>query len=252
MVQTAIRARALVIAVLLTVLSLAGLARPAQAADYRYQVVGTSGMGVCQRTEPRLAAPRAGCIGEGGWVTVNCWVIGDTVTDVWQGRTISWNRWARTPANLFIADIYLSSSSTSYPQCAAAPALVTRESKAVDWARGQLGVWKTTLTPDGMWSGWCERFVEIAYGTTGRYPSAIADYNAQRAAGRISTSMNPPAGALVFYNLSSYGHVGVSIGGGQVISTKGINTWEPVRQHGVTDLSGYLGWSYAPMAWPGR
>ena len=41
MVQTAIRGRILVIAVLLSVLSLAGLARPAQAADYRYQVVGS-------------------------------------------------------------------------------------------------------------------------------------------------------------------------------------------------------------------
>lgn len=148
--------------------------------------------------------------------------------------------------------------SPNIPRCGApAPApAVTRESRAVDFARSQLGVSRTTLTPDGMWSGWCELFTEQAYGTRARYGSALADYNAQRAAGRIHTDTNPPAGTLVFYQWGTYGHVGISLGGGQVISTKGFNTPEPVRQHAVVGAGGtglpYLGWSYAPDSWSGR
>ncbi len=129
----------------------------------------------------------------------------------------------------------------------------TREDKAAAYMRSILGQTHTNQTPDGMWSGWCETAVEVAYNTRGRYPSAIANYSAQAAAGRIHTDGNPPAGALVFYNLSSFGHVGISIGGGQAISTQGLGDVAlPVRQHGVTALGAYLGWSYAPDSWPGR
>lgn len=134
-----------------------------------------------------------------------------------------------------------------------------RVTKAVNWARSQVGVSHTGETPDGMWSGWCELLVEVAYGTRNRYPSAYANYLAQRNTGRIRTDSNPPAGVLVFYDYWSsdgttrYGHVGVSIGGGQVISTQGYSAPLPVRQHAVTGIGlPYLGWAPAPDGWPGR
>lgn len=198
-------------------------------------------------------------------ITIDCQLVGGQLGFSQYAGNRTWNKLTNgryihdavtnTPADQ--ARVYLSDGgyvrySSTIPRCGA-PAPVTRESRAVDWARSQLGVIKTGETSDGMWSGWCELFVERAYGTRGQYARAIYDYNAQRAAGRIHTDTNPPAGALVFYTWDSYGHVGISIGGGQVISTQGLNTPLPVRQHSVTGVGlPYLGWSYAPTGWPGR
>ncbi len=228
-------------------------AAPSAATTYSYRVVGTGGIGVCRRVSPNLSAARDGCIAEGAKVTVNCWVTGGAVTDYWQGRLITWNRWARTPDSRYVADIYLSSTSTSYPRCTSTPNPTTRETRAVAWARTQLGVSYTTLTPDGKWSGWCELFVEKAFGTSGRYGSAAANYRAQLAAGRIHTTGTPPVGAMLFYAWGTFGHSALSIGGGQAISTQGFASALPVRQHSVTGLGlPYLGWAYAPSSWPGR
>lgn len=127
----------------------------------------------------------------------------------------------------------------------------SRESRAVDWARTQIG---QTTYGGHIWSGWCELFVESAYGTSGRYASAMANYTARKNAGQISTDGNPPAGALVFYSWGGYGHVGISVGGGQVISTQGDGSVAlAVKQHGLTDLGlPYLGWAWAESSWPGR
>ena len=129
----------------------------------------------------------------------------------------------------------------------------SRESKAVSWARSQVGVRHTSLTSDGMWSGWCERFAELAYGTSGRYGSAAANYRAQKAAGRLKTTGTPPAGALVFYEWGAYGHVAISTGGGKAISTQGYETALPVKEHTINGIGlRYLGWSAAPTNWSGR
>jgi cell wall-associated NlpC family hydrolase len=102
------------------------------------------------------------------------------------------------------------------------------------------------------WSGYCEAFVEIAYGTRHHFASATANYRAQAAAGRIHTDANPPVGALVFYSGGQYGHVALSVGGGQVITTWGhAGDRYDLRLTGVHSLSNpYLGWSYPPDNWP--
>jgi hypothetical protein len=90
--------------------------------------------------------------------------------------------------------------------------------------------------------------VENAYGTSGRYASALADYQAQKAAGRIHTDTNPPMGALVFYSGidPSLGHVEISNGDGRYWDSDG--TIHLVNfSYGGT----YYGWSYAPDSWPG-
>lgn len=130
-------------------------------------------------------------------------------------------------------------------------AISSREQRAVDWAKSQIG---QTSYGGHIWSGWCELFVEQAFNTSGKYGSAAANYNAKKAAGQIRTDTNPPAGALVFYSWGSFGHAGLSIGGGQVISTQGDGSLAlPVRQHGVTSIGlTYLGWAWADSSWPGR
>ncbi|MCL3836875.1 hypothetical protein M2889_03360 [Aeromicrobium sp. zg-Y1362] len=124
----------------------------------------------------------------------------------------------------------------------------------MNWAKSKVG--------SNSYDFLCERFVENAYGTQGKFGSAIANYNAQKRAGRISTSRtNIPAGALVFSSNRAwdlgYGHVQISIGGNKFVSG-GMGRNAAGRLVGPTVQirtglpSGYLGWSQAPGNWPGR
>lgn len=100
------------------------------------------------------------------------------------------------------------------------------------------------------WSGYCEQFAEQAEGFQFRYPTALADYQAEANAGRIHTDTNPPVGALVFYSgAGGAGHVAVSLGNGQEIGTIGnVGDRSPVRQYPVIGFltNPYLGWA-VPM-----
>lgn len=64
----------------------------------------------------------------------------------------------------------------------------------------------------------CERYMNLAYGLGGGYPTAIAHWNAP---GPKTAGMSvPPRGALVFWRSGNpAGHVALSLGNGQVIST---------------------------------
>jgi cell wall-associated NlpC family hydrolase len=128
--------------------------------------------------------------------------------------------------------------------------------RAQAWALTELGSPKPSWSDQlqAPWSGYCEAFVEIAYGTRHLYGTALADYSAQKAAGRIHTDTEPPAGALVFYGGGSTGHVALSVGGGQVITTWGFEGQHyPVVETQVRAFSNpYYGWADAPDTWPGR
>jgi uncharacterized protein with LGFP repeats len=134
--------------------------------------------------------------------------------------------------------------------------VLTREQKAANWAIAE----KNSPNPSWSdefgraWSGYCEGFVEVAYGKMNQFTSALNHYYWHLNSGRIRTDTSPPLGAIVFYAGGSYGHVGISIGSGQVISTQGYGgQYLPVWQHSVTGLSNkYLGWAYAPGDWAGR
>lgn len=240
---------------------------PAQAAISAYATTRFIGGGttVNVRTSPVIASGTvAYTVGSGAAISIDCQLVGGRLGFSQYADNRTWNRLANgryihdavttTPADqgrVYLSDGGYVRYSSNIPRCGGV--VSTRESRAVAWAQSQLGVSYTRSTPDGMWSGWCEAFAEIAFGTRYRYGSAIANYNAQRAAGRIRTDTNPPQGALVFYSWGSYGHVGVALGGGQVISTQGYSTPLPVRQHSVTGIGlPYLGWAYAPADWPGR
>ena len=98
------------------------------------------------------------------------------------------------------------------------------------------------------WSGYCEGFVEVAFGTRGRSWSADEHYKYRKDRGQIHIDTNPPAGVFVFY----VGHIGLSIGDGQVISTQGYEGQRiPVAQHRVLGLANkYLGWARFDGTWP--
>jgi hypothetical protein len=118
-------------------------------------------------------------------------------------------------------------------------------SSSLEWARTQLG--------STIWAYRCERFIEEAYGT--RYIFKSAWVAAQHVALYHTPITAAPAGALVFFGPDSanrgYGHVGLSLGDGRMISAL-----ETVQ---ITDVphsrywsSLYRGWAYAPASWPGR
>lgn len=134
-----------------------------------------------------------------------------------------------------------------YPYAGGAPdCLAPRQASAVNWARSQLGF--------SGWNGWCERFVEVAYGTSGRYTSAAANLAQKRLTGQLHAGdTNVPIGALAFFAPSwqngGYGHVMISIGGGTFISTGSTVYVTGLNQ---AMFGPYAGWAYADASWPGR
>jgi cell wall-associated NlpC family hydrolase len=74
--------------------------------------------------------------------------------------------------------------------------------------------------------------------------NASTVYNTYRGRGQISRTGTPPAGALVFWDVARpYGHVALSVGGGQVIGTRGMDFARlPVQQYAINAIPGYLGW----------
>jgi hypothetical protein len=115
---------------------------------------------------------------------------------------------------------------------------------------GQRAVaWEQAHASSQNWNNLCETAVEHAYGVYGAFYTAMDNYYAQRAAGRIHTDRNAPTGALVFFKgLTSAGHVGLAAGDGQNYYTTDGGTIHlaPLSEGGT-----YYGWSYAPTSWPG-
>jgi hypothetical protein len=116
---------------------------------------------------------------------------------------------------------------------------------AVAWARTQIG--------SAVWAYRCERFIEEAYGT--RYQFTSASDAARHLPLHSGAVTSVPPGSLVYFGPDrfnrGYGHVGLSLGHGLIISA--LDTVQ------VTDVAHsrywrtlYVGWADAPPAWPGR
>jgi hypothetical protein len=115
----------------------------------------------------------------------------------------------------------------------------SRIDKAIAFAKARLG--------HTDWNNQCELFVERAYGTSGRFPTAKDDYYWQKNNGFLHTTGTAPAGALVFFKSTTPAqHVALSIGDGLAISTG-----PKVYILKISDRKDYLGWSVAPSSWPG-
>lgn len=134
---------------------------------------------------------------------------------------------------------------------APAPATPASAEAAAKWAEAHEGQVETSENPHSKyWSGYCETFVWAALGRpTQTFGSAFERFSAWEKAGRIQQGI-PPRGAVVFYDYTDeagnrYGHDGVSVGGGSVISTKGDEgEQKAVLRHGYNSRGlKYLGWA---------
>jgi uncharacterized protein YraI len=221
------------------------LAAPADAATGR--LGRTYSLNV--RSAAQQSASLVGTIPKGGSVTILCYVHGTNFQGPWEARNI-WDRvhlgGGRTG---YAADAFVITGSATpiVPQCdtpkpapAPAPSGGSRETKAVAYAKSMVG--NTSL------GGLCEVFAERAFGSSFTFGNAIADDRSQAAKGRIHTDKNAPAGVLVYYSSPRWdqgnGHVAVSIGNSQVVTTLGIG--QPISVKAITWPPGYLGWAYAP------
>ncbi len=119
-----------------------------------------------------------------------------------------------------------------------------KSAHAIAWANSKIG--------SSSWNGWCEVFIENAWGTQYRYATAQAAFNALH----TSTNWSPDIGALVWFAPNAgngyAGHVGIYIGSGQFISA----TYRGVQINSLATWSAtvapYEGWGDAPVSWPGR
>lgn len=124
-----------------------------------------------------------------------------------------------------------------------------RLARAAEWARGQVGSYAWGPHRNGVTE--CQRFVENAYGTYGRYPSA-------KAAGELAQGGSLPnvPGVIVFFHANSsnwnYGHSAIYLGNDRMV---GVGS-SGVRESSVSDwsrrIAPYRGWANPPASWPGR
>jgi hypothetical protein len=117
--------------------------------------------------------------------------------------------------------------------------------------------------PAGMaWSGFCLVFADAAYwnsglgnnvspDVTGPTADAAGMYSAYQKAGLVHSAAEvPPVGALVFYpGLTSQGHIGISIGNGQIVSANESTPSVLSQGYDSNNLKGYYeGWAYPKTA----
>ena len=224
---------------LLTAVVLAGTSwLPAWAASGR--VIASPSLIV--RSSASASASVLGTIPYGATITITCTTSGSSMTGPY-GATTLWNYITYGSLKGYVTDayVYTGTSAATAGKCVSAPASTTKAQRVANYAKAQVGATG--------WNGWCEKWVEQAWGTTGRYGSAIAHYNAVR--GQVTKTGTPPAGAGAFYAAAPingyYGHVMISLGNGQYVTTAPKISIVGQSWPGAT----YLGW-YMPTAWPGR
>ena len=200
------------------------------------------------RTGPSTANAIVGRVPRGTPVTVTCYSIGQQI-----GTDPAWLYVTYGGRTGFISDWYTNTRWRSYAQleaygfgrCGAtrapapAPTSIPGATGAVNWMRSRMG--------STAYDGWCLRAVFLAYQSAGRdigrAPTAY-DYWANRPAAQRRGDRNAPYGALVFfdgwYRGERAGHVGISLGNGQYISTYDA-TGRGIHIGNLAGRSNYLG-----------
>jgi uncharacterized protein YraI len=190
-------------------------------------VVTDSGSGVTIRSGNATSFGSVGTQPNGA-VEIDCQIYGEPVTGKF-GRSLVWDH---VPGKGYISDSYVNTGSTGLvaPLCTENP----RADKAIAWYAARNG--------STAFQGYCEMAAENSYGKTGIWASAKADWNDAVARGAAHTDLNPPKGALVFWDLAApYGHVGVARGDGYFWATS-VNSKIGLAK--LPYFNSYLGWAY--------
>ena len=216
-----------------------------QAAVAGYRVYNTGKAHLQERSGPSQKYPVVRKLTVGTPVDISCQDYGQAIN----GSSI----WDRLSDGGWVSDFYISTPghgvfSPGIPQCGASSSSGSREQRAIEWARAQIG---QTTQPDGRpWNGWCDRFVANAYGLPNSSYITAYEHWLTLANRKLvhPHDTNVPAGALAFYNNAIGGHVMLSEGNGWFVST-GPAVYETKLSSG---FGTYLGWAYPDPSWPGR
>ncbi len=118
--------------------------------------------------------------------------------------------------------------------------------EAIAWAQKQIGL---TVLPDGTpQSGHCLRFVTLAFGYGSGYLYAYDVWTHAPESLLHRGDWNPPPGAVVVWSNAGglgggAGHIAISIGGGEMISTSGSTVRiMPIRANNYVPDGNYVGW----------
>ena len=248
----------------------------AHASTMTVQVINTGSEGISSRYAPQLAARNGYGAPANASVVTQCYGFGDAVgpyanrlwwTITYAGRTF-WapDRYLSTPnaANQPYAGARSCSTPTSQPAPPPPPSTTsTAATRAAAYARTLVGQTFANASdaaiypawswgqPYGEWAGDCPKLPGVAYArATGNnsYIPRVGDAddlaNYYRSRGRVQGGV-PPVGALVFYDIARpYGHVAISIGGGQIVTTRGLDGNRYANsQVAYTFFGNYLGWA---------
>jgi hypothetical protein len=223
----------------------------AEASTFASTIAGTAGVRDCVTTSRTCGTPFA-TLSSGTRVRMVCWVDGSSFT----GRYTS-NRWFRVRSSTGVEGYVHSSNVTSQTRVGSCTSMA--DVNAALRAANRVGQKYASTTdrqmfstaswhpgPVGEWSGDCPKLGHVAWRGARTLPSgnAIVQYRFYRDRGRIKQG-TPPAGALVFYDVARpYGHVAVSLGGGRIATTIGLDWAEkPNARVRMSHFGNYLGWA---------
>jgi len=117
---------------------------------------------------------------------------------------------------------------------------VAPQSQTVAAARtaAQAISWYSSRSGSTAYEGYCEKAARLSWARKTHHASAIAHWKSSD--GARHTTGKPPKGAFVFWNISSYGHVGIADGSGGFWATDvgGKIGHKPSTSY----FSHYLGW----------
>lgn len=175
------------------------------------------------RSQPNTHSSVINSLSHGSEVSIGCQTTGDMIN----GDFTKTNIWYYLPSKLgYVSGAYVNPAGKTYPSCSSAsPSCSSTDcsaciknpktcAEAVSWAEALLD---DSSNPE--YRGFLDNFAGMAYGRStiafttpmNQWQNTLDKYK--------HTDRNPPAGALVFFRTSAAGHVTISLGSGNLIST---------------------------------
>lgn len=186
--------------------------------------VNTSGTDLNVRATASTSGTVVGSVSDGAKITIDCQTYGSTVSGTYGTSDI----WDHVPAKGgYVSDTYVYTGSDTMiaPLCGGTTTKTCTNSfsnpnscaAAVSWAKSH-----ETSSYHSDYSGRCDHVMALAYGwSASGSTTAHAHWLAIPSADKYPGDSNVPAGGLAFFSggSSGAGHVMISIGGGQFVST---------------------------------
>ena len=218
---------------------------------YTGTVVTSGGLPLNVRASPNTRGTILGVIGTGANFELSCYVNGEVVPGIVTAQTGVWyyvpSRKGYVHGGFVKAPkVPLCSGSNPSPtptrDCSGGLKNPRTCAQAVAWAEAHL-----TNNFVAAYNGMCDYVVALAYGRPySGFASAQVHWNSTPAQFK-HYDRNPPPGALVFFQNGVFGHIALSTGGGNIISTDiprqgalGRTTIDFIDKH---NRNPYLGWT---------